>query len=161
MSDLYREILADPRLPVSDTLKSYKAKLWSRLTRIQRELERAAEREAVAADDQGADRESLLAIRQAAGELASEVSLMNYTLGGPSYVLEQGGGAFGGGTMEDHGQELIDLIERTIKPDFWDAAGGPGSIFYYRPLMALVVRATSEVHDNVGGLMNALRRAGQ
>jgi hypothetical protein len=33
-------------------------------------------------------------------------------------------------------------------------------MFYFRPLMALVVSATAEVHDNVGGLLGALRRAG-
>ena len=32
------------------------------------------------------------------------------------------GGAFGGGAVSDHAQELIDLIQRTIKPDHWDVA---------------------------------------
>jgi hypothetical protein len=161
MTEVYRELLADPRLAQSDTLKSYKAKLWSRLTRVQRDLEREVERKAKEAGQATADPEALEAVRVAASELASQVSLMNYTLGGPNYVWEQGGGAFGGGRVNDHGQELIDLIQRTIKPNTWDVVGGPGSIFYYQPLMALVVRATSEVHDNVGGLLGALRRAGQ
>jgi hypothetical protein len=124
-------------------------------------LEREAERTAKEAGQATVDPEALEAVRVAASELAGQVSLMNYTLGGPNYVWEQGGEAFGGGTVSDHGQELIDLIQRTIKPNTWDVVGGPGSIFYYRPLMALVVRATSEVHDNVGGLLGALRRAGQ
>ncbi len=161
MTEVYREILADPRLAQSETLKSTKAKLWSRLTRVQRDLEREAERRAKEAGQSSADPEALEAVRVAASELAGQVSLMNYTLGGPNFVWEQSGGAFGGGRVNDHGQELIDLIQRTIKPNTWDVAGGPGSIFYYQPLMALVVRATSEVHDNVGGLLGALRRAGQ
>lgn len=70
------------------------------------------------------------------------------------------GAALGGGTVNDHAQELIELIQRTIRPNSWDVHGGQGTMFYFRPLMALVVRATSEVHGDVGGLLRALRRAG-
>ena len=156
MAQIYREILEDPRLATSDTLKKYKAKLWSRMTRVKEDLQRQIDRE-----DARRDPEQLAAVEAASRSLADQMSLMNYTMGGPAYVFEQSGGAMGGGAVTDHGQELIELIERTIKPDFWDTAGGPGSIFYFRPLMALVVSATSEVHDNVGGLLHALRRAGQ
>lgn len=157
--DIYQELRKDPRLGTSNTLKKYKAKLWSRMTRVKRDLERRLDREARSAK-QGGDREELQAIEQATRNLATQMSMMNYTMGGPSYVLERSGGAFGGRASFDHSQELIDLIQRTIKPDFWDVHGGPGSMFYYRPLMALVVRATSEVHGNVGGLMRAMRQAG-
>lgn len=157
--DIYQELRRDPRLTTSDTLKKYKAKLWSRMTRVKRDLERKVEREA-RKSKHDVDDEELLAIERATRSLASQVSMMNYTMGGPSYVLQQSGGAFGGGAVRDHSQELIDLIQRTIKPDHWDVHGGPGSMFYYRPLMALVVRATSEVHGNVGGLMRAMRQAG-
>jgi hypothetical protein len=129
------------------------------MTRVKRDLERKVEREARLAKRDG-DREELEAIEQATRNLATQVSMMNYTMGGPSYVLERSGGALGGGAVRDHSQELIDLIQRTIKPDHWDVHGGPGSMFYYRPLMALVVRATSEVHGNVGALMTAMRQAG-
>ncbi len=160
MAEVYREILEDPRLPASDTLKKYKAKLWSRMTRVKEQLQRRQAREDRQQDSETGHAQRA-ALEAASRSLADQVSTMNYTMGGPSYVFEQGGGALGGGAVNDHGQELIELIERTIKPDFWDTAGGPGSIFYYRPLMALVVSATSEVHDNVGGLLHALRRAGQ
>lgn len=156
MTVLYRELLKDPRLEASGTLKKYKAKLWSRMTHIKTDLERQLEREAKEAK-RGKTDEDLLAVQIATRSLADQMSLMNYTMGGPSYVLQHSGGAFGGAARYDHGQELVDLIQRAIKPDFWDVHGGPGSIFYYRPLMALVVRATSEVHGNVGGLMRALR----
>ena len=159
MVAIYRELKKDPRLETSDTLKKYKAKLWSRMTRVKQDLERRLARESRLAE-RGGNREELQAIEQATQNLASQMSMMNYTMGGPSYVLEQSGGAFGGGASFDHSQELIDLIQRTIKPDSWDVHGGTGSIFYYRPLMALVVRATSEVHGNVGGLMRAMRQAG-
>ena len=156
MAALYRELAKDPRLETSDTLKKYKAKLWSRMTRVKTDLERQLEREAKKAK-RGKTDEDLLAVQTATRSLAEQMSLMNYTMGGPSYVLQHSGGASGGGARYDHAQELIDLIQRTIKPDSWDVHGGTGTIFYYRPLMALVVRATSEVHGNVGGLLRALR----
>ena len=160
MCILYRELAIDPRLATSDELKSYKAKVWSRLTRIKRELEQRVARQSGNRSGRGPSEAESQAIQDAATSLAAQMSYSNYTLGGPAYVLSHSGAAFGGGAVNDHAQELIDLIQRTISPDFWDVAGGPGSMFYYRPLMALVVRATSEVHDDVGGLLGALRRAG-
>jgi len=72
--------------------------------------------------------------------LAIQMALVSYTLGGPGQVFSEGGGAFGGGAVRDHGEELVDLIRSTLHPDFWDVNGGPGSIVYYAPLQALVVR---------------------
>jgi hypothetical protein len=160
MAQVYCEILDDPRFATSDTLKSYRARLWSRMTRIKQDAERRLEREK--RQQAGAlDLQQLQALEAATRSLSEQMTLMSYTMGGPSYVFQQGGGAMGGAAVQDHGQQLIDLIQRTISPQFWDTAGGPGSMFYYRPLMALVVSATSEVHGNVGGLLDALRRAGQ
>lgn len=160
MCAVYRELATDPRLATSDELKSYKAKLWSRLTRIKRELEQRVARQTGTRPGRGPSEAESQAIQDAATSLAAQMSYSNYTLGGPAYVLSHSGAAFGGGAVNDHAQELIELIQRTISPNFWDVAGGPGSMFYYRPLMALVVRATSEVHDDVGGVPGALRRAG-
>ena len=160
MCELYEELTHDPRLETSGTLTAYKAKLWSRMTRIKEDLQRQLAREAKKSRGDATEAE-LAALGEVTSSMAAQMDYMNYTMGGPSYVFSQSGGAFGGGAVRDHAQELIDLIQRTIKPDHWDVVGGPGSMFYYRPLMALVVRATSEVHGNVGGLLGALRRAGQ
>ena len=160
MAQVYREILDDPRFATSETLKSYRARLWSRMTRIKQDAERRLEREK--RQQAGVlDLQQQQALEAATRSLSEQMTLMSYTMGGPSYVFQQGGGAMGGAAVQDHGQQLIDLIQSTISPQFWDTAGGPGSMFYYRPLMALVVSATSEVHGNVGGLLDALRRAGQ
>jgi hypothetical protein len=160
MAQVYREILDDPRFATSDTLKSYRARLWSRMTRIKQDAERRLEREK--RQQAGTlDLQQQQALEAATRSLSEQMDLMTYTMGGPSYVFQQGSGAMGGAAVQDHGQQLINLIQRTISPQFWDTAGGPGSMFYYRPLMALVVSATSEVHGNVGGLLDALRRAGQ
>lgn len=61
---------------------------------------------------------------------------------------------------DDYGQHLVDLIQKTIAPSSWDVSGGLGTIYYWRPGRALVVRQTDEVHDNMGDLLGQLRRAG-
>lgn len=169
MCELYRELAADPRLEASDVLKSYQAKLWSRMTRIQRQLEQQVARRAGSASGRTAGARTvggraasdaeLLAMPEAAS-LSASTNASPYTPGGPGGGPASGGAAFGGGAVHDHAQELIELIQRTISPNSWDVHGGQGSMAYYRPLMALVVRATSEIHRDVGGLLGALRRAG-
>ena len=61
---------------------------------------------------------------------------------------------------DDYGNQLAELIQTVIAPSTWERIGGPGSIYYYRPSRALVVRQTGEVHDQIGGLIGDLRRAG-
>jgi hypothetical protein len=155
---LYAELKRDPRLEGSDTLKSYKAKLWSRMRSIQRDLERELARREDSPGRARTERE-LQQLAAATRSAAEQVAALHYALGGPALMIQQHGGAMGGGTVNDYSQQLIDLIERTIRPDFWDTNGGPGAIVYYRPLMALVVTATSEVHGSVGGVLGALRAA--
>lgn len=77
--------------------------------------------------------------------------------------LSSSGGAFGGGATlpADNGQQLVDLIQTVIRPETWDVNGGPGSIYYWRPGRALVIRQTGDVHEQVGGVLGQLRRAGQ
>ena len=82
-----------------------------------------------------------------------------------------GGGGFGGGGFGmgggvlgpadyDHGQELVDLIQKTISPGSWDINGGPGSIYYWRPGRAIVVRQTDEVHGRLGDVLQQMGRMG-
>jgi hypothetical protein len=53
---------------------------------------------------------------------------------------------------------LIDLIETTVKPATWDAVGGPGSIAPFTKSFSIVVTQTQEVHDEIVGLLEQLRR---
>ena len=55
---------------------------------------------------------------------------------------------------------LIDLIEATIHPEVWDVQGGPCRIRYFPNGQGLVVRATQEVHEDLGRLLRQLRAAG-
>ncbi|MHB8901622.1 MAG: hypothetical protein ACYC6Y_22950 [Thermoguttaceae bacterium] len=68
------------------------------------------------------------------------------------------GRAMGG---DDYGQHLVELIQKTVAPSSWDVNGGLGTIFYWRPGRALVVRQTGQVHDEMGGVLGQLRRAAQ
>lgn len=67
----------------------------------------------------------------------------------------RGGQAAGG--IPDTGWHLIELIQRVIAPDFWESRGGPGSIRYFAMRKVLVIRATTDIHEQVRDLLKALR----
>ena len=154
---LYAEISRHPDLVTSDTLKSYRIKLRGRLVRIQQALERDIARQEKQAGRRANDGISRARLADAATQaMADQLSLVGYSLGGPGKVFSQGG-AMG---PPDYGPALVELIQRTISPGFWDVNGGPGTIVYYAPLRALVVRATGDIHGNLRGALGGLRRAG-
>lgn len=161
MCDLHREIVADERFSTSDKLKEYRSRLWSRLTKIKTEfkqqLARGAKSDPAALENVALLESADPAAVAAADSLASSLSLLDQSQGGPGQLLGFGGGAM----IEANGRELVELIERTINPAFWDVVGGPGTIVYYAPLQCLVVRATSEIHGRVGGVVKDLRAAGR
>lgn len=161
---LHAKLVSDSRYSTSDTLKEYRARIWSRLTKVKAELKREFGRDAAAREalEQVAVLERADALSAiAADSLAASLSLAGQSQSGPGSLLGGSTGALGGpaGTG-DYGPDLVALIERTINPAFWDVVGGPGSIVYYQPLQCLVVRATSEVHGNLGGLVGGLRAVG-
>ncbi len=157
MCRLHAEIVHDSRYSDSDVLKEYRSRLWSRLTKIKAELKTQLARNRVNRDSLT----SLTALETAnsasvaaADALAATLSLSGEIQGGPAPLLALGGAP----VPPDWGPNLVDLIERTINPAFWDVVGGPGTIIYYRPLQCLVVTATAEVHGNVGNLVGGLRK---
>lgn len=66
--------------------------------------------------------------------------------------------ASGGGANQ--ALALVDIIQQTIHPDFWDVHGGPGKVAYFAQGRSLVVLGSEQVHDDVGNLLDQLRRAG-
>ena len=46
---------------------------------------------------------------------------------------------------------LIDLIQDQIEPLSWQKYNGPGSITYYPPQRALIIRNSAEVINMIGG----------
>jgi hypothetical protein len=162
MTELYQEIRHHPNAELSPTLKEYKARLWSRLKLAQRDIELQIKRDlrnGTAADPSQLDVQQTQRAELLAASLAEHMDVVGSTLGGPSRLIAPPSTARGGGTVPDYGPALVALIERTIAPEFWDTHGGPGTIVYYKPLMVLVVRATSEVHHTIGGTLGGLRAA--
>lgn len=154
---LYDELKRDPRLTESETLTSYKNRLWGRLMKVKNDLQREFNR----ADDLDiASRKPAETVDALTAGMAESLNLVGSAVGGPAHLLSQVRGAGGGGAVPDYGPGLVALIERTIAPEFWDVTGGPGTIVYYAPLRVLVVRATSEVHHDLGGALKGLRAAG-
>jgi hypothetical protein len=165
MTELFLEIKRDPRLVASGSLQVVQQRLRGRLLRIKKDVLAKMKRDGVR-DETLTDAE-VLAMADAeyvTQSLTDHFSLASATLGGPATLFNQAHshnrpvviGARGGGTAFDYGPALVDLIQRTIVPDFWDVNGGKGTIVYYRPLLCLVVRATSEVHHRIGGTLDAL-----
>lgn len=58
----------------------------------------------------------------------------------------------------DNSQQLIDVIQRCIAPTTWDVNGGQGVVRYYAPSKALVVRQTSEMHQQLQRIIPMLRK---
>ena len=62
----------------------------------------------------------------------------------------------GGASMANYA-ELIGLIESTISPTEWQAAGGNSSMREFRQNLSLVVTAPQETHEQIANLLKSLR----
>ncbi|MEQ1827019.1 MAG: hypothetical protein ABL921_13775 [Pirellula sp.] len=62
----------------------------------------------------------------------------------------------GGGAMANY-FELRNLIETTINPDQWQAAGGTSQMQEFRQNLSLVVTAPQETHEAIADLLKSLR----
>jgi hypothetical protein len=129
--DLYRTLESDKQLPVAER-DSLSAQVRIRLARIGKTIDRRLQRTAKASTSKTSAAKTSMADR-------------------PSVA-----GASGGGPV-DHGQQLVDLIKATIAPDSWDDLGGKGTIYYWPAWHVLVIRQTDEVHEQIEGLLKALR----
>lgn len=160
--DLHREIVGDRRFAESDVLKQYRMRVSSRLLSFRNELTRDIRNASRNAGRKTARLREQSVSEEIGDTIADQFSLIGYSLGGPVSMMTPRGqtraGQFGGAAQSDLGQSLVDLIQRTIRPEFWDVNGGPGTILYYEAWHCLVVRATSEVHTQLGGLTGQLRK---
>jgi hypothetical protein len=165
LAGLLTEVRRDTLL-AQDERKRLHALIWSRLTRVKKELkaeisrqQRAAKRGRAKADEEILS--DLEAGQQLAAAMGQQFSMASQLTGGPAAVVARCGEAFGGRPgSADYGEELVELIEKTIAPETWESAGGNGSIYYFYPLKVLVIRQTGEVHGHTSGLLDGLRRAG-
>ena len=166
---LYREIEADDRLARTQRLE-LGTKLRSRLFKLSEQITRRAAIEKRLAKNR--QPKSVDAASLGNGVLAQiggfgrpgGIAMPGFAgagFGGPGPGGGMmGGGPFGGGGRYsyDHGPELVDLIQQTIAPHTWDVNGGLGSIYYWRPGRAMVIRQTGDVHGQVGGLLQQMGR---
>lgn len=88
--------------------------------------------------------------------LQQNLQLSGFSSGGPLGFFARTHGANGGGIIEQNADDLIRLIQKTIEPSFWDVNGGVGTIAFYAPLNALVIRATEDIHYKIGGSISRL-----
>jgi hypothetical protein len=54
------------------------------------------------------------------------------------------------------GPELVELIEETIRPESWDRVGGNGVIRFWAAQNVLVVRQTTDLHEDLAKLIEDL-----
>ncbi len=73
----------------------------------------------------------------------------------------RGNAARGGQANDDYGPELVELIQETVAPGSWDVNGGAGTIYYWRPGRAIVVRQRGDVHEGIADVLRQMQRLGQ
>lgn len=147
---LYVELRRDPRFESHDFSKNMVGQIGNRLSRTKGDLQRQLAREARRPLKDEAEQEAEL---KALDSLAATLAAGDSLAVSPALAFHRGGN----GAL-DNGRALVELIERTINPAFWDTNGGTGSVVYYAPLMCLVVTATGHVHEQIGGLVDGLRK---
>lgn len=151
LCDLFAEIRGDQRYVDSEMLQKLVITSRHRLLDVARNLENKLQRSEL-------PRPAWLATTSAAIRRAADPNSPTFSPSNESVSsLSESGAAAGGGVI-DNGWQLVELIQQTIEPGFWDTTGGPGTIYYFALKRALVVRATSEVHVDLGNTLQQLKR---
>jgi hypothetical protein len=145
LCDLYVVLRNDDRYPTSEMLQGDAVKIRRRLLTIARRRAGQLKRKKI-------DRPSNLSTEVESAIAAALAQKASDELPDAADPAGQGGAA-----LPDTGWQLVELIQRVVAPDFWDRQGGPGAIRYFAMRRVLVVRATSDVHEQVRDLLMALR----
>lgn len=97
----------------------------------------------------------LIAPVQSVGQ-ADAILAQQIPNGNPLFGQQNGRGIATGPV--DNSQQLIDVIQRCLSPTTWDVNGGQGVVRYYAPSQSLVVRQTSEMHEQLQRIIPMLRK---
>lgn len=174
LAALYLRVVGDPRFGHSERLQGYRGRIAARLKRQENLIVRAARR---AARENGvessrfAGQAATVPVEQtrefAAAVIDRQWRLLTHSVGATGPSMYHASGLYGtsghfyrgqhGGMLGDHGAELVNLIQVILHPDFWQENGGSGMAYYYQPLRILVVRATTEVHEDLENFLERLR----
>lgn len=156
---LYDELVKDDKLATSQR-EYFRTKVRSRLLDLSEQIsKRIAREKRLAKNDNKADVQDAAPASVGLPEGKGQPLAQNVAV--PGFAAGFGQSGFGRqiGPGGDYGPQLVELIQRTIAPMSWDVNGGPGSIYYWQPGHAIVVRQTGEVHDGIGNLLQQLQRA--
>ena len=144
LCDFYVVLRSDHRYETSNMLQGDAAKVRRRLLGAARQREARLKRSGV---ERPASLSSTVDAAIATALADEQTDLKD--------LMEPGGQ--GGGGLPDTGWQLVELLQRVVAPDFWDRQGGPGTIRYFAMRRVLVVRATTDVHEQIKDLLMALR----
>lgn len=148
LCDLYVVLRQDDRYGSSEMLQSDASKIRRRLLTIARRREGHLKRNKI--DKPARLSEKVDSAIQSALQDSDSLGALADSGNDP------GGHAPGG--FPDNGWQLVELIQRIVEPDFWDQNGGPGTIQYFAMRRVLVVRATTDVHEQIRDLLLSLPR---
>ncbi|WP_442509823.1 hypothetical protein SH528x_001421 [Novipirellula sp. SH528] len=160
LCDFYVLMRSDPRYSESEMLRGDAAKVRRRLIKSAHHLEHCLRRskiprpETLSAAVDAMIRESELDFQAGKRTRLSDYDIQDPTDSSTDEEATEDGR--GGGAAADNGWQLVELIERVVAPEFWDTRGGAGTIHYYAMRRVLVVRATSDVHEQIRDLLIAL-----
>jgi len=148
---LAAETKRSTHLPQQERLR-LTAQIRLRLQKVSKDIEnRIAREEKVAARAKAGG-------KRAPAQIDTGDAAVLAQFGAAPGVPAAGFGQPGAQQPRDNGQELVDLIQRTIAPDTWDVNGGPGTIVFWPNFQALIVSAPSEVHGQLGDIIQGLRQ---
>jgi hypothetical protein len=156
LCDLYVVLRSDPRFAESKMLQGDAAKVRRRLLTIARRREIQLGRRGIERPENLSRQveETISKAFSGQEQPSADTNPIPPTTAAGGSVAGSGAaiGIVGGG-----GWQLVELIQRIVAPDFWGQQGGKGTIHYFAMRRILVVRATSEVHEQVKELLAALR----
>ena len=151
LCDVYVVMRSDARYPASPMLQGDSARVRHRLLTISKRIQRKLKREDV--ERSPGLKSTIDSVINALIEADGDESSSSFQSASQTATSNlQAGGAVG-----DPGWQLVELIERIVRPDFWVSRGGPGSVCYFAMRRVLVVRATSDVHQQIKDLLRAIR----
>ncbi len=148
---LYRQLDASPKLSASKR-RELQELVGRRLLRTSASLKRRLKTDSPSGPETVATADRELLAQQLPGVRRGQ--------GGPQAApgaAGAGGNSLGAATAQQ-AQQLVDLIESTVMPSSWQTNGGTGAIKYFAAGMVLVISATDQVHEQVGGVLGDLRK---